>query len=171
MLGAPKEDIVNSKCCETICSTGEEDCPISHGVRKNDSSESLLVNAGSREVPVQKTISHISVSGRKYVIESFIDITERKRLEAQFQQARRMEALGTLADGIAHDFNNFLMGILGNASLMLIDKDSDDPNYERLKNIEEYVQNAADLTQQLLGFARGGKYEAKPTDLNSCHFS
>jgi CheY-like chemotaxis protein len=58
------------------------------------------------------------------------------------------------------------MGIQGNASLMLLDKDSRHPDYDRLKNIERYIQNGATLTKQLLGFARGGKYEVKPTDIN-----
>jgi two-component system cell cycle sensor histidine kinase/response regulator CckA len=93
-------------------------------------------------------------------------VTRKKRLESQIQQAQRLEALGTLAGGIAHDFNNLLMGIQGNASLMLLDKASGHPDYERLKNIEQYVQNGAALTKQLLGFARGGKYEVKPTDIN-----
>jgi len=102
------------------------------------------------------------------------DVTERKlseqekaRLESQFQQAQKMEATGTLAGGIAHDFNNLLMAMQGNASLILLDKDSSHPDYERLKNIEEYIRDAANLTKQLLGFARGGKYEVKPTDLNT----
>ena len=77
-----------------------------------------------------------------------------------------MEAIGTLAGGIAHDFNNLLMGIQGRASLMLADMDSSDPHFEHLRGIEEYVRSAADLTRQLLGFARGGKYEVKVTDLN-----
>jgi PAS domain S-box-containing protein len=101
------------------------------------------------------------------------DITDRilsqgevKKLERQLQQAQKMEAIGTLAGGIAHDFNNLLMGILGNTSLMLLDMDENHPQYERLKVIERHVRLGADLTKQLLGFARGGKYEAKPTDLN-----
>jgi CheY-like chemotaxis protein len=77
-----------------------------------------------------------------------------------------MEAIGTLAGGIAHDFNNLLMGIQGYASLSLINLDSSHPNYERLKRIEEQVQSGADLTKQLLGFARGGRYQVKPTDMN-----
>jgi two-component system cell cycle sensor histidine kinase/response regulator CckA len=102
-----------------------------------------------------------------------LEIEERKRaekkrseLEERLQHAQKMEALGTLAGGIAHDFNNLLMGIQGNASLMLLELDSADPNYERLKNTEQYVLRGADLTRQLLGFARGGKYEVKPTDIN-----
>jgi signal transduction histidine kinase/ActR/RegA family two-component response regulator len=94
------------------------------------------------------------------------DVTEKERLERQLQQAQRMEAIGTLAGGVAHDFNNLLMGIQGNASLVLLDTDINNPHYEKLKNIESYVKNGADLTKQLLGFAKGGKYEVKPTDLN-----
>jgi two-component system cell cycle sensor histidine kinase/response regulator CckA len=94
------------------------------------------------------------------------DIGEQKRLEAQIQQSRKMEAIGTLAGGIAHDYNNLLMGILGNLSLISLDFDSSHPYYAKLKNIEKYVQSGADLTKQLLGFAKGGKYEVKPVDLN-----
>jgi len=101
------------------------------------------------------------------------DVSERKeaeeekhKLETQLQQAQKMESIGTLAGGIAHDFNNILMGIQGNASLMLLKIESDHPNYEKIKNIEKYVQNGTELTKQLLGFARRGKYLIKASDLN-----
>ena len=83
-----------------------------------------------------------------------------------FHQAQKMEAIGALAGGIAHDYNNILTGIQGNTSLMLLDIDSSHSNDERLKSIEQSVQSGAELTKQLLGFARGGKYELKSTDLN-----
>ena len=95
------------------------------------------------------------------------DITDRKRLEAQLLQAQKMEAIGTLAGGIAHDFNNLLMGIQGHASLMFLDIDPEHPHFEHLRGIEDMVKRGADLTKQLLGFARGGKYEVRPTDLNA----
>jgi two-component system cell cycle sensor histidine kinase/response regulator CckA len=91
---------------------------------------------------------------------------QRKDLEGKLEQAQKMKALGTLAGGIAHDFNNLLMGIQGNASLMLMDIDSSHPHFEKMKNTEQYVMRGAELTRQLLGFARGGKYEVKSTDLN-----
>jgi len=94
------------------------------------------------------------------------DISERKSLQAQYEQAQRMESLGTLAGGIAHDFNNLLMGIQGRASLMAMDLEDGHPFREHLREIEEYVASASDLTQQLLGFARGGKYEVMPLDIN-----
>jgi CheY-like chemotaxis protein len=77
-----------------------------------------------------------------------------------------MEAIGTLAGGIAHDFNNLLMGIQGYASLMLLKTDPAHPHYKNLNSIEQLVQNGADLTKQLLGFARDGKYDVKSTNMN-----
>ena len=96
----------------------------------------------------------------------FKDITDQHKLEKQLRQSQRMEALGTLGGGIAHDFNNLLMGIQGRTSLMLMDVGPSHPYFEHLKGIEDYVKSAADLTKQLLGFARGGKYEVKPIDIN-----
>ncbi len=101
------------------------------------------------------------------------DITERKlaerekkRLAAQLQLVERLESLGTLAGGVAHDFNNLLMGIQGRTSLMMIDDNFSHRHIEHLQSIEEYIVSATDLTRQLLGFARGGKYEVKPSNLN-----
>jgi PAS domain S-box-containing protein len=100
---------------------------------------------------------------------TFLKQTEREKskLETQLQQARKMEALGTLSGGIAHDFNNLLMGIQGNTSIMLLNMNTDNPHYEKLRNIERSVESGAELSRQLLGFARGGKYQVKPTDMNA----
>ena len=101
------------------------------------------------------------------------DITERKlaekenkRLEAHLQYAQRMESIGTLAGGIAHNFNNLLMGIMGYASLILLETDPDHPNHKRLKNIEKQIKSGSKLTSQLLGYAREGSYEVRPISLN-----
>ena len=100
------------------------------------------------------------------MVVNLTDITEKKRLETRLQSAQRMEAIGTLAGGIAHDFNNLLMGIQGNASLLLFNKNAAHPDYEQLKNIEKHVSQGSNLTNQLLGFARGGKYEVELMNLN-----
>ena len=91
---------------------------------------------------------------------------EKKKLEAQLQYAQRMEALGTLAGGIAHNFNNLLAGIMGNISLTLFDSDPTQPHFEHLKRIEKLVKSGSQLTSQLLGYARGGRYDVRPLDLN-----
>jgi len=93
------------------------------------------------------------------------DISEKHRLESQLQHAKRMESIGTLAGGIAHNFNNLLMGIQGNASIVLLDIDSS-TRRKNLKNIEKLVENGAKLTAQLIGYAREGTYEVKPISLN-----
>jgi CheY-like chemotaxis protein len=77
-----------------------------------------------------------------------------------------MEAVGTLAGGIAHNFNNLLMGIQGNVSLMRRQTDPRHPHTQRLKTIESLVQSGSKMTAQLLGYARVGRYEVRPIDLN-----
>lgn len=125
------------------------------------------------EFPMELSISGIKIKGKWHATGIIRDITDRKqaeeekrKLQTQLQQAHRMEAIGTLAGGIAHDFNNLLMGIQGNVSLMLMDMSSTHPHYERLRNIERQVQSGAQLTSHLLGYARKGRYEVKPIDLN-----
>jgi two-component system cell cycle sensor histidine kinase/response regulator CckA len=117
----------------------------------------------------------VSLSGSRYndhkgrpagMLSILRDISGQKRLEAQIHHSQRMEAIGTLAGGIAHDFNNILMGIQGRTSLLLLDTDTAQPAAEHLTEIESYVTRAADLTRQLLGFARGGKYTLKAADPN-----
>jgi two-component system, cell cycle sensor histidine kinase and response regulator CckA len=91
---------------------------------------------------------------------------ERERLQAQLIQAQKMEAIGTLSGGIAHNFNNLLAGIQGHASLLAIDQSMTPSQQEHINAIETFVKSAADLTAQLLGLARGGKYEISPIDIN-----
>ena len=100
------------------------------------------------------------------VVEIANDITDKTRFETRLQQAQKMESIGTLAGGIAHNFNNLLMGIQGNASMALLDIDSSNPRHKNLTNIEKLVENGAKLTAQLIGYAREGSYEVKPTSLN-----
>ncbi len=114
----------------------------------------------SRKIPLVE-------DGRVVGVVSVIrDMTEQKRFELQFYEAQKMESIGTLAGGVAHDFNNLLMGIQGRNSLMLMNIDSSHPNHVHLQEIESIVWRAAELTKQLLGFARGGKYEVNPFNLN-----
>ena len=115
---------------------------------------------------VELNTVNINWKGKPGTLNLVRDITQSKMLEHRFQEAQRMESLGTLAGGIAHDFNNLLMGIQGNVSLMYIDAESEPSLTEKLKNIENCVDSGSRLTKQLLGFARGGKYVVKPMDMN-----
>ncbi|MCX7679759.1 MAG: PAS domain S-box protein [Spirochaetes bacterium] len=102
----------------------------------------------------------------KAIISVIKDISELESLQQQLLHAEKMKAIGTLAGGIAHDFNNILMGIQGNISLMLLDVPKDNPVREMAENIQQLVQQATALTRQLLGLAKGGKFEPKIENLN-----
>jgi len=126
-----------------------------------------LINDRGEERWVELNTSMITWEGKPSTLNFLRDITSHKALEAELQHARRMEALGTLAGGVAHDFNNLLMGIQGRISMMLLSSDASHPHFRDLKDIEEIIRSGADLTKQLLGFSRGGRYEVRATDLNS----
>ncbi len=106
---------------------------------------------------------HGELSG---VLVTLRDISERKGLEAQLLHAHKMEAIGTLAGGIAHDFNNILQAISGYSQILLMGKDTDDPDYVKLEAIEQSAQKASELTKQLLVFSRKMQSQLRHMDLN-----
>jgi signal transduction histidine kinase/ActR/RegA family two-component response regulator len=87
--------------------------------------------------------------------------------EEQLRHSQKMEAVGTLAGGVAHDFNNILTGILGHAELLKSKSKPGDTAYRAAEIIEKAGRRAADLTRQLLGFARKGKHQTIPVDVHA----
>ena len=135
--------------------------------------ELSAIRKDGTEFPVELSVGSMQIQGKWHATGIMRDITDRKqaerekeKLQKQFQQAQNMESIGTLAGGIAHDFNNLLMGIQGYISLMLNEIGPTHPFHSRLYRIQDQVKSGANLTTQLLGFARRGKYDAKPTDMN-----
>ena len=113
-------------------------------IRKDRSTFPIMIHSA----PIMRQEKLIGLRG------FIIDLTNRKKaeeerikLEAQFQQAQRLETIGTLAGGIAHDFNNLLMTIQGNTSLMLFDVDASQPHFEPLKNIEKQIERGGQAYQ------------------------
>lgn len=92
---------------------------------------------------------------------------DRRILEEHLRHAQRLESLGVLAGGIAHDFNNLLVGILGNASLALMDAPDTGTVRESLRQIEVAARRAAELTQQILTFSGRGAVVPRTLDLSS----
>lgn len=95
------------------------------------------------------------------------DVTDHQRLEEQLLQSQKMESIGNLAGGIAHGFNNLLGGILGYATFIKRKLSTRDKIYQSVEAIERSAQRAAELTKQLLGFARRGKYQVRPIDCSA----
>ncbi|MGD8702081.1 MAG: response regulator [Desulfosarcina sp.] len=138
-----------------------------------------LMNRDPEKAPVVGLTRPLELNGRQIVIRSFpvkgeadttillvTDVTDQRNLEYQLQHVRRMDAIGNLAGGIAHNFNNLLMGIQGNVSILFQDKIAGDPGYDELAGIERCIDSGANLTRQLLSFAKGGRYSLSMVDVN-----
>ncbi|MBM4367464.1 MAG: PAS domain-containing protein [Deltaproteobacteria bacterium] len=134
--------------------------------------EALSGNAGSFAFSLgdREFEARVDRLGEGAVMGVALDVTERRRLEAErvevrLQRAQRMEALGVLAGGIAHDFNNLLVGMVGNASLALLklpEGAAARPDIERLLAAAE---RAADLTRQMLAYSGKGRFVVEPIDI------
>lgn len=119
-----------------------------------------------KKIDCDVTISEIEWDNKKAVLCFVRDMTLQNRLEAQLQQAQKMETIGRLAGGIAHDFNNLLTAIIGNAELGMLDLNENDPLYDEFNDIMKTASRAANLTRQLLAFGRRQVLSPKIIDLN-----
>ena len=130
--------------------------------------EIKFVSADGRYVPMNINTSLLhDMEGNHVGIEGTVrDMTEHKRLESELFQARKMEAIGTLAGGIAHDFNNIIQGISGFTEILLLGKKENAPDYKKLTRIKTQAFRAGELTGQLLAFSRKAESRLQPLDLN-----
>jgi len=109
--------------------------------------------------PTEITASILKYKGRDVQIAAIRDITERKRLENQLRQAHKMEAIATLAGGIAHQFNNTLTPIKANIEFLEMETSVDENIAKYTEPMKDSTQRMIQLTDQLLAYARGGKYQ------------
>src|SRR5260370_24018783 len=130
--------------------------------------EYRVVRKDGRVIWVSDTAVVVEGSDAHPLMEGIIvDITERKQLETQLQQARRMEAIGRLAGGIAHDFNNLLTIIKGYAELALKRPKISPELHTDIERIEDAAERASTLVRQVLSFSRRQVLQPKLLDLNS----
>ncbi len=128
--------------------------------------ESRVLRKNGDLVWADFTASLIEYRDRPAIIVSAYDISDRKRLEEQLIQSQKMEGLGRLAGGVAHDYNNMLGVIIGYAQLLLKRMPKDTPEYRYVELIDSASNRGADLTKQLLAFARKEIVTPKPIDPN-----
>ncbi len=136
--------------------TNCDQCPAKRALKTGQFYEEIITSA-SGEIWLFKAYPVLKENGCvDGVVEVSIDITERTRIEEEYMNASKLEALGILAGGIAHDFNNILTIISGNISLARMLVNIDSKAYLKLNEVEKALNQAKELTKQLQTFARGG---------------
>ena len=175
-LGYQRRDLIGMRATEII--TGLTESQLKQSIADLKIKRRLTVKNRHRckdgsVFPVELRLGFLDLAEGPAVLALARDVTlriklekERLEAEAQFHKAQRMESVGTLAGGIAHEFNNLLMAIQGNATLIMATLDQDSPNRKKIATIDQCVQRGQELTHQLLGFARGGKYEIRALNIN-----
>ncbi len=167
IMGRPKEGILDSSC-HSFCLLENEKCPLGSDLNgRLEHSETLLPQSNGTSIPILKSAVPVVLGGRTCLIESFVDLSERKQLEKQFYHSQKMEAIGRLAGGVAHDFNNLLMAIMGYCDLTLTGIEKDTPTHHFVEEINKAADRAASLTRQLLALSRRQVLQPTVLDLNS----
>jgi len=135
--------------------------------------EAVGVRKNGEEYPIRLEARNVPYKGKQVRTVEFRDITEQKQteaerveLQAQLNQAQKIEAVGRLAGGVAHDFNNMLTVILGHAELTLNRLEPTDLLFDDLQKIQTAAQRSADITRQLLAFARKQTVSPQVIELN-----
>ena len=125
------------------------------------------IRANGTRIWIEALVTTVEEGGRIIGSQAALrDITERKRMEAQYLQSQKMESIGRLAGGVAHDFNNLLTVINGYSGMLLARTPPTDEFRSGLEEIQKAGERAAELTQKLLAFSRKQTARPKPLDLN-----
>ncbi len=167
MFGLSETNINEKHCWELFHGLTEppENCPVAR-MKKSRQRESIVFQQDDRwlEVYVDPILDHAGML--KGIVHVISDITGQITLQAQLRQAQKMDSIGRLAGGVAHDFNNMLSVILGHTEMALNQIDSSQPLHPHLTEIRTAAERSADLTRQLLAFARKQTISPEVLEMN-----
>ena len=177
LMKLPEDQVVGRPCYEVShhatrpCFEIGEDCAVKRTFETGTSHSVTHTHAdefGAKQYVEIKSYPITDVSGKVVsAIETISDITEKRKLGEQLQQAQKMEAVGTLAGGVAHDFNNILTAIIGYGNIVKMKMGPDDPQRASIDQILAASERAAHLIQGLLAFSRKQIINPKPVEVNS----
>ena len=154
MFGYSLEEVIQRPVTDFVAEESREDLRsrVANGVE--GTYELVGRRKDGHSLRLEATTRIHTVDGRPARITALRDMTEKRALEEQFQQAQKMEAVGRLAGGVAHDFNNLLTVIMSYSDLLLQDFGTNDPRRDDLEQVQKAAAAAAALTRQLLAFSR-----------------
>ena len=167
MLGYDKHDLLNLSMKDIL---SKDQYPLAilvvKELQENGFQKKLtgfrLKHKNGQSVDVETTSAVIYKDGQPFAIQGIArDITEKLKMEVQFHQARKIEAIGTLAGGIAHDFNNILTAIIGYTEMAQYALPKDSPAAAHISKVYHAGSRARDLVKQILAFSRQTEYDLK----------
>jgi PAS domain S-box-containing protein len=178
MLGGARADLVGQDCRRALCQERNATCPVCDLQQPEHSAEIRIERDGSTPLDLLTTATRVTRHGHAYVIESFIDISNRKKAESELResnqrlkdaldeladwqrqvvQQERLRALGEMASGVAHDFNNALMPVVGYTDMLLMSPellDEKEKSLEFLRHVRRAAEDAQGVVQRLREFYR-----------------
>lgn len=177
MVGIGEAELQGRPCHEVVhgaarpCFEKGEDCPIERAFASGMPQSAFHCHedaeGGKRYVELKAFPVTDSTGAVVSVIETVNDVTEKRKLEEQLLQSQKMEAVGRLAGGVAHDFNNMVGVIIGHTELALRQLEPGHRLFANLQEVRKAAGRSADLTRQLLAFARKQTVVPRVLDLNS----
>jgi PAS domain S-box-containing protein len=158
ITGLKAEEVIGQDCLNAMgCDACRKGCALfSETVKKPAYHRECTMHVDGKEITILKNLDFLRDSKGEIAggLESFIDITDHRRLEDDLRQAQKMEAIGRLAGGVAHDFNNTLTAIMGCCDLALLQTGPNNPVTADIREIKENTARAAELCQRLLAISR-----------------
>lgn len=151
MIGGSPEAVVGRECHEFICPNARGRCPITDLGKEVAGTETTLLTADGKQIPILKTVIPVVIDGQRLLIESFVDLTSQKKAEAARIEQERLNGIFELAGAVCHELNQPLMSIAGYAELLLMDLRPQDKPYRYAGAIGEQVERMGRITRKLMG--------------------